>query len=297
MDSLLKQTFRHLPGIGPTSELFLWEAGIGSWDDVLEHHGRLPGRFSALPGAIEESFERLEQRDSSWFLGRLPASESWRLWFDFRSEIAYVDIETDGLSHTRGGAITTICLWDGERLSTYVNGENLRDFIDDVHDHKLVVTYNGSSFDLPFIASWFNEPIMTGHLDIRHPLAAHGYKGGLKGCERQLGIERGDLDQVDGEYAVLLWRRYVADGRPEVLSTLLAYNALDVINLEALSARLHNRLVGEYSFDRRLIVNEESASVELPTIDRDVVLETRRQIESRQASIRDMAREILGNRS
>ena len=62
-------------------------------------------------------------------------------------------------------------------------------------------------------------------------LSRLGYKGGLKGCEKQLGLDRHELDGVDGYTAVLLWQEYTRTRNTRALDTLLAYNIQDVLNL------------------------------------------------------------------
>jgi len=71
-------------------------------------------------------------------------------------------------------------------------------------------------------------------------LASLGYRGGLKSCERQLGLDRGELADVDGFFAVLLWQEYKRTGNPRALETLLAYNTLDVLNLVRLMTVAYN---------------------------------------------------------
>ena len=68
-----------------------------------------------------------------------------------------------------------------------------------------------------------------------------GYRGGLKGCEKQLGLDRGELDGVDGFFAVLLWRDFMRSGNSKALDTLLAYNIEDTVNLELLLVEAYNR--------------------------------------------------------
>jgi len=43
----------------------------------------------------------------------------------------------------------------------------------------------------------------------------------LKFCEKALGLDRGDLDGVDGYFAVLLWRDYQKKHNEKALETLL----------------------------------------------------------------------------
>ena len=77
--------------------------------------------------------------------------------------------------------------------------------------------------------------------------------GGLKSCERQLGLERPGLEEIDGYLAVLLWRDYRRRHDPRTLETLLAYNAQDTLVLEALMVEAYNRkLDGSYDDVYRL---------------------------------------------
>ena len=62
-----------------------------------------------------------------------------------------------------------------------------------------------------------------------------GLRGGLKKVEKALGLDRGELDGVDGLMAVRLWMEYENTGNPHALETLLAYNVADVLSLEALA--------------------------------------------------------------
>jgi len=59
-------------------------------------------------------------------------------------------------------------------------------------------------------------------------------------CEKTMGIDRGDLDGVDGYFAVLLWRDYQQNQNEKALETLLAYNIEDVVNLEILMVMAYN---------------------------------------------------------
>jgi len=146
---------------------------------------------------------------------------------EFRELTVYLDIETTGLE--RGyNDITTIALYDGATIQTYVHGQNLNDFVDDIRKYNVIVSYNGKSFDVPFIENYFGIQLNHAQIDLRYVLGSLGYKGGLKGCERQLGMDRGDLSDIDGFFAVLLWNEYKKSGSQKVLDTLLAYNVQQI---------------------------------------------------------------------
>jgi uncharacterized protein YprB with RNaseH-like and TPR domain len=116
---------------------------------------------------------------------------------------------------------------------------NLAAFPEAVTACSMVVTYNGSRFDLPFIRRQFGIAMDMPHLDVMRPLRAQGYKGGLKFCERLLGIKRQVPEDVDGFEAVRLWYEYRRGDRV-ALAKLLAYNSQDVISLELLLIKTYN---------------------------------------------------------
>lgn len=232
---MLKHTFCHIKNIGLKREKRLWDRGILTWEALLTRlpfHGGFHKRLHAeIERELKASMAHLEQRDPAYFADRLPAAQTWRLFSEFRDKAAFIDIETTGLYNPD---ITTIALYDGKQIRHYVNGINLDDFVRDITGYDLIITYNGKRFDIPIIESFFNITLPHAHIDLRYVLKLLGFSGGLKGCEKKAGILRGDLDGLDGEFAVRLWGAYYWHGRVEALHTLLAYNIADVVNLEKL---------------------------------------------------------------
>jgi len=247
---MIPNSFCHLPGVGLRSEQRLWDDGVRSWETYLEMGERAArGRKGrSLVEHIHASIGALDDRDARYFADGLPSGEQWRLFGEFRRKVAYLDIETTGLSADMGSAITTIALYDGERVRHYINGRNLRQFRDDIAEYDLLVTYNGKCFDVPFIERYFMISLPQAHIDLRYVLHGLGYSGGLKSCEQQLGIERDDLEGVDGYFAVLLWHDYQNGGNERALETLLAYNIADTVNLERLMIMAYNMKLDQTPF-------------------------------------------------
>jgi hypothetical protein len=243
---VIENTFLHMPGVGPRTERRLWDAGVLRWRDAGKRAADcLSGRRAALVArCAAESIERLAAGDVRYFSDHLRSSHQWRLYREFRDSVAYVDIETTGLGGF-GDHITTVALYDGRSVRHYVRGENLEAFAGDVAACSLLVTYNGKTFDVPWLRRELGAPMDQAHVDLRYVLHSLGYKGGLKGCERQLGLDRGDLEGVDGYFAVLLWREFRRNGDPRALETLLAYNVQDVLNLETLMVLAYNMKLRE----------------------------------------------------
>jgi uncharacterized protein YprB with RNaseH-like and TPR domain len=245
---MLKNTFCHISGISPAAEQRFWSAGIDCWDTALKADRlALPRRAPpALSQYLYESLAHLANRNPQYFAVSLPVNQHWRLFPEFRHTIAYLDIETTGLGY--GNSITTIVLYDGERIRHYVQGDNLNDFTHDIREYSTVVTYNGKSFDVPFIEHFFRIKMHHAHIDLMYVLRSLGYTGGLKGCERQLGLARKELADVDGFFAVLLWQEFTRTNDHRALETLLAYNATDVVHLETLMVKAYNLKLHETPF-------------------------------------------------
>ncbi|MFQ6128242.1 MAG: ribonuclease H-like domain-containing protein [Thermoplasmata archaeon] len=183
---------------------------------------------------IARSLGQLLCKNQRFFRDRLPRRELWRVYTEFRDSIAYLDIETTGLS-PYDDKITVIGLYDGKDVHTFVRNINLRDFRKQIRKYKLLVTYNGAGFDLRFISEEFPKIDLDQiHIDLRFPLRRIGLAGGLKAIERDVGIHRPDETQgLSGFDAVRLWKEYES-GKEESLDLLIAYNREDIINLEAL---------------------------------------------------------------
>jgi len=271
---MLNSSFIHIQGIGAITEQRLWETGFRDWDS-FPGDITIPfpaGRKYFLEKGIEESRRHLANRNPAYFSKHLPSNQCWRLFPEFRESTVYLDIETTGLDRYFND-ITTIALYDGQSIKTYVRGQNLEDFIEDIQKYKVIVSYNGKSFDIPFIEHHFNIQLDHAHIDLRYILHSLGFRGGLKGCEKQLGMDRGDLTDIDGFFAVLLWEEYQRSGDQKALDTLLVYNIQDTINLENLMVTAYNLKVKDTPFyDTHLIADSPPPvnpySVDLETVDK-----------------------------
>ncbi len=242
---MLRHSFIHMPGVGPSTERALWKQGFHNWSDCLNRRtSRIFGYAMAatLRTCARESENRLHNGDAAYFDRLLPRSESWRMYGDFRNNAAFVDIETTG---SRGvGDITVIGLFDGIRTRVYVKGKNLDDFKNEIRKYSLLVTYNGKHFDIPFMCDTYGN-IFThmAHIDLQYFLQRLGYIGGLKEIQEQFGFHRdGVLSRLDGRYAIWLWEEY-EKGDKKALNTLLRYNLEDAIVLQALAEAVYNESV------------------------------------------------------
>lgn len=250
---MLQHTFCHINGIGRKTEERLWSRGIQSWhqwQDPPPISIKHTGRVEAIK-VLEQSLDALSD-NPHFFIDKLASCEHWRIFPHYRHTTAFLDIETTGLGSS--SEITTIALYDGKEIKTFVNGKNLQDFETEIFNYQVIVTYNGKSFDVPFIENYFRIKLHHAHIDLRHVLSKLGFKGGLKGCEKAIGIDRNELDGVDGYFAVLLWAEYENYANEKALETLLAYNIADTVNLELLLIYAYNKNTENTPFAKELFI-------------------------------------------
>jgi len=156
---------------------------------------------------------------------------------------AYLDIETTGLS-AYNDIITVIGIYinDGPRheiiqlVGKEVTKDNLLNALQGV---DVIYTYNGSRFDIPFIATALDIDLacIFSHHDLMIDCWKNNLYGGFKRVESILGIYR-ELKGLSGLDAVRLWWKYLNNDDENALGMLLRYNEEDVVNLRILKDRL-----------------------------------------------------------
>lgn len=249
---MIEHTFQMLPSVGAKKERSLWEAGILDWDDFLASDciGCVkPSLKERSDPIIMQATELLKDDDACALSDLIPKSEHWRMYDHFKDDAAYLDIETDGLS--RDSLVTVVTVHRKDRTYTLTEGfdldpESLSEALDGA---KMLVTFNGSCFDVPVLRNSFPKvDLDMPHFDLRFGCRKVGLKGGLKNIEKEMGILRDDdIEGVDGEEAVRLWKLWEKRGDKEALRILTEYNRADTINLEGIADTIYNKLVREYA--------------------------------------------------
>lgn len=243
---MLNNTYIHIPGVGKSLEQKIWAQGIHTWEEFLEMEEKIPiplARKARIREEIKKSSERLASKDYCFFSQCLPSAEHWRAYPLFSDSVAFVDIETTGLSQRRD-KITVVGIYDGREPKTYIKDINLDDIVEEFSKYRLLVSFNGARFDLPFIKSEFPEIEFDQlHIDLMYPLRRIGYSGGLKNIERLLGISRSeDTEGITGFDAVRLWKQYER-GDQEALDILIKYNNEDIVNLKTIIELTYPKMV------------------------------------------------------
>ncbi|WP_416839799.1 ribonuclease H-like domain-containing protein [Haloferax sp. DFSO52] len=239
----IENSFIPVRGVGERTERNLWKAGVTHWD---EFDASLVGGKTAdrIESYIAEATAHLDDGNSYFFDDSFPSSERWRLYENFRDDTCFFDIETTGLSAERDDVTTVSFYRDGE-TTTLVQGDTLTvdALSEQFADAKLIATFNGARFDVPFLETSFDIDIDVPHVDLMYPCKTLDLTGGLKQIEKDVGIDR-DRPDISGRDAVRLWREYER-GDDDALETLVSYNREDTVNLERLmetiTGRLHDR--------------------------------------------------------
>lgn len=186
------------------------------------------------------------------------------------SRLAFFDIETTGLSGGTGTYIVLAGLGSYEsaspgappafRMRQYFLADVAQEramlelLAADLARFQGIVTYNGRTFDVPFLQTRLalarlRSPLdAMPHLDLLHPLRRL-YKHRLPACRlsdaerRLLRIER--IDDVAGALIPQIYFDYVRAGRIAPLRAVFRHNAEDVLSLVGVLARLSRLLAGE----------------------------------------------------
>lgn len=243
---MIEHSFLHLPGIGPAKEQKLWNAGITRWDElrIVACEVVSAAKRAEFEAALDLSCEAWDEQNFSYFAQNLPKSDMWRMIPGREQNIAYVDIETTGLHRPPEGYSTTITfLFRGEVLQEYefAKKQQLIHYI--LSESEIVCTFNGASFDIPWMQREFNCVFTQPHVDLRVWMCKQGFKGGLKSIQKLMTDipQRTGMD-ITGYDAVKLWKMHL-QGVAGALETLLTYNAEDTLVLHPLLVKAFNKEV------------------------------------------------------
>ena len=242
---MIQSSFCFLPGVASATERRLWRQGLLSWADFLSSPSidRMSAARKALYDAqVAEAMEQYAGDDARYFGVVLPQREHWRLYEWLRPRAVYLDIETDTF-----GQITVVGLYGDGRMTSFVRGEslNVRRLAEALRQYDLLVTFCGTTFDLPVLLSQYPDlPLDQPHMDVCLVGRRLGYRGGLKAVERQLGIDRGkELEGMNGADAVRCWNRWRHARDEKAKAQLLRYNEADCVNLEPLAEAFYRLMV------------------------------------------------------
>ncbi len=226
---MIRNSFCLLERISQKKEESLWKQGIKDWNCFLKTEkikGISPQTKEYYNRRIKEAQQALLDDDSAYFTAKLPAKENWRLYGYFRDETGFLDIEVDS-----SGKLIMIGISNYFNSNAFVRGFNLekRLIAKELEKYKLIVTFNGSAFDLPKLKKQLGIEMKVSHIDLKSLCLNLGLKGGLKEVEKKLDLKR--PAHLRGN-PVELWKAFHASGDREYLDLLIGYNKEDIENLK-----------------------------------------------------------------
>jgi uncharacterized protein YprB with RNaseH-like and TPR domain len=238
---MLQESFLFLPGVQERTEQRLWAGGVTTWDHLENTHaveGISKERLLFWKGRLRLAKQALETDNGLFAIARLMGNRHvWRLYPHLMDNPRFLDIETTEYCNQ----VTVVGLSDGEFYQAFVRGRNLdsQRLRRALVGASCIITFNGSSFDLPIIERNFPGVLpQVPHIDLRHVCAQADLRGGLKKIERHLSISRAAaIRETDGADAILLWYRFKS-GDEKALQELVDYNAADVLNLKPLAEKV-----------------------------------------------------------
>lgn len=169
----------------------------------------------------------------------------------YDEEAVFLDIETTGLSPMRSFIyLIGLVFIDLKKMTMHITQliaedrdeeeEILKLMKERLKGYKTVVTYNGNSFDLPFIAKrserYGIEPIAMDSFDMYEKLRLHkdtlkldGLK--QKNIEKKLGITR--EDRYNGGECISFYKDYVKNKNQESFDRFVLHNYDDLLYMPA----------------------------------------------------------------
>jgi len=165
----------------------------------------------------------------------------------------FLDAETTGFSNTPLFLVGLI-YFDGESFvidqlfaRDYSEEANLLHYFSELAPRfDMLITFNGKSFDAPFIRDrmiYHRKPFewTQTHIDILHH-ARRRWKGEVPDCKLQTLesyiCHRRRVDDVPGELVPDVYREFVQSGDTRLLADVFHHNALDLITLVELTVVL-----------------------------------------------------------
>lgn len=251
---MLRSTFLHLKGVGAKTEKSLWQRGITKWEDYpvdCDQYSLLSDLSPSSP--LCSSIAAYKSGDMSFFANALPSSALYRVALEFPEETLFLDIETTGLSIYYD--VVTLVGWSvGDKFSVHINGQDDTELRDALQKAKVIVTFNGTMFDLKFLNEHYPDlEIPPVHVDLRFLAKRVGLSGGQKKIEKLLGFSRDeDVAEMLGEAAPILWHKY-RRGETDALRRLIAYNHEDVEGMKTILDYCVENLVKKEAIPEQLV--------------------------------------------
>ncbi|HHZ20287.1 MAG TPA: hypothetical protein GX391_07260 [Firmicutes bacterium] len=238
---LIRRNFRLIYGIGAKTEELLRKSGYQTLADLTGH----PRWGKAAKEVINLIEERKLDR-----LRRYGAKDEEILGFFCGEQLVFVDLETTGFSQLQPLFLIGTMSFAGERLviKQYLARDYaeeaavLAGFLRDCEAKAVMVSFNGRSFDYPYLLArlayhGFTHSFNPFQLDLLPP-TRRAFRDTLPDCrlrtveEQLLGVARHET--FSGVKIPELYHRFVTEKNPRLLTEVIEHNARDLLSMAAL---------------------------------------------------------------
>ena len=260
----LIENLKIIPGIGSVNEIKLKEKGYENLYDLLNHEKYSKKAETAIEKIEKdcfvkeyEFFKEISQNSYSAPNNDNPKSKNYPIRALSSLDpynLKFMDIETMGLSN-----MPIILIGIAEIKGKYIetNQYLLRDlseepalieaYLSHLDNSSVHVTYNGSSFDIPYIknrANYFRMDYYLDqiHYDLIYP-ARNLWKETLPDCklttieEHLFNIKR--EDDVPGAYIPEYYETYLEEGNIGPLIPIVEHNRMDIVSLASFLMKIY----------------------------------------------------------
>lgn len=240
-EELLERDLKLIYGIGPATIIKLNEAGYYTISDLLQHPKWCQAAAEVLRIIKSKDFCRL---------ARYGASDLQLLSFFKPEEIIFIDIETSGLYYIHPVFLVGMLTFkDGQGMISQILARNpaeekalLFETIGYLKGANVIVSFNGRSFDLPYLKGrmrfqGLTDAISSFHYDLLRQ-ARRSYRSQLPNC-RLLTIERflfnqERIDDLPGAQIAEYYHKFMETGDRGYIQPILEHNACDLLTMAKL---------------------------------------------------------------
>ena len=245
-----------IKGIGDSKAEILRSNGVQTIEDLKEHPRYSDDACRLLEIVDEGDFSRI----TNYISTRYPKSHPSALYsscFTSTENLLFMDIETMGLKNvpliligvarvdSKHIEVDQYLLRDLEEESSALEA-----FLSHVDENTVFVSFNGQTFDLPYIKDrlrhhGINQNLQRHHLDLLH-FSRRTWKNKLPNCKLQtlekhlFNFER--EDDVPSSMVPSFYKTYHETGNIGPLIPIVEHNREDVVTLARILSRLHTEL-------------------------------------------------------
>lgn len=217
-------------------------------------------------------------------------SKPWTLYTQDLS-IGFLDIETTGLSAKKNSILLGGLLSNATNLceSSYTTkqyfaetlceeADLLHKYVTALSKHDIWISYNGDSFDLPFLTKRIQELGLCERLPFHQsfdlyriirrfsPIATLLPNLKQKTVEAFLGIDKKRTDEISGKESILMYETYQTQPLPELKEAILLHNQDDLSQLCGLLPILDKLDLHCILFNRGFMIADQDRRMKIERI-------------------------------